>query len=557
MRFGARSRMWRDRFIVRRLEDQGTTQRFLRSPSRSGLKAAIPVAVSECTPASWRKPRRLLWIGLLGLCLAPVLAYGHIGTQNVVLESSQPPNPVRVIIRPPGVVPGLADIDVRVLTNGVRRVTVLPVHWRAGLAGAPPPDLARPVPGDNELYHAQLWLMARGAYSVHVKVETAHGTNTVIVPVNSLATTRLGMTNNLVGVLIGLGLLLFALGISIVGAAVRESILKPGVTASPRRVWWGRASVGIAGVLLALALERGHAWWKAEDADYRHNGLHQPVACQGVVVNEGNQRLLRINIQTNEGRASWSSLVPDHGKLMHVFLMREPQLDVLAHLHPARRSRVQFEAVLPPMPAGDYRLYADVTHETAFSQTLTTLAQVPSIPVPPGSPAGSGVAADPDDSWFQGRPVEGGNESQMGGGWIMKWERPPSLGVRRETTLRFQVLQPDGGLARLEPYVGMLGHAAIRREDGSVFTHLHPAGSVSLAAQQVFQIRAGDHAPKRITPEMMEKYCLPPTGDSLQQPLSFPYEFPQPGRYLIWVQVKAAGQARTGVFAGTVENSSK
>jgi hypothetical protein len=52
------------------------------------------------------------------------------------------------------VVPGLADIDVRVLTNGVRRVTVLPVHWRAGLEGAPPPDVATPVEGEPGLYHA-------------------------------------------------------------------------------------------------------------------------------------------------------------------------------------------------------------------------------------------------------------------------------------------------------------------------------------------------------------------------------------------------------------------
>src|SRR5213075_2130041 len=35
------------RFIVRRLQDQGTIQRFLLSPSRTGLKAAIPGAVTE------------------------------------------------------------------------------------------------------------------------------------------------------------------------------------------------------------------------------------------------------------------------------------------------------------------------------------------------------------------------------------------------------------------------------------------------------------------------------------------------------------------------------
>ena len=71
-------------------------------------------------------------------------------------------------------VPGLADIDVRVLTNGVKRVTVLPVHWRAGVEAAAA-DVAQPVEGEPNLYHAQLWLMARGAYSVHVNVETTTG----------------------------------------------------------------------------------------------------------------------------------------------------------------------------------------------------------------------------------------------------------------------------------------------------------------------------------------------------------------------------------------------
>ena len=84
----------------------------------------------------------LLWL------LLPLGAQAHIGSLTVVYESHPPQVPVRVIIRPPGVVPGLATIDVRVLTNGVKRVTVLPVHWRAGVEGSPPPDVAKPVEGD-------------------------------------------------------------------------------------------------------------------------------------------------------------------------------------------------------------------------------------------------------------------------------------------------------------------------------------------------------------------------------------------------------------------------
>ena len=75
--------------------------------------------------------------------------------------------PVRVVIRPPNVVPGLAEITVRV-QEPVQRVTVLPVFWRAGREGAPPPDEARLVRGETNLYSAELWLMKPGAYSVDV-----------------------------------------------------------------------------------------------------------------------------------------------------------------------------------------------------------------------------------------------------------------------------------------------------------------------------------------------------------------------------------------------------
>ena len=47
----------------------------------------------------------------------------------------------------------------------------------------------------------------------------------------------------------------------------------------------------------------------------------------------------------------------------------------------------------------------------------------------------------------------------------------------RENYLRFAAFAEDGRAAPLQPYMGMLGHAAVRRSDVSVFAHLHPAGS--------------------------------------------------------------------------------
>ncbi|HEV8695977.1 MAG TPA: hypothetical protein VGQ93_17585 [Lysobacter sp.] len=487
--------------------------------------------------------------------LLPLAASAHIGTLNAVFEGRAGDIPIRVIVRPPGVVPGLAGIDVRALTNGVKKVTVLPVHWRAGVKGAPPPDVCEPVAGEPNLYHAQLWLMARGAYSMHVNVETASSSGKVIVPVNSLATQRLPMPSALGVILTALGVLLFLLAITVIGAAVREGILEPGVDPTPTRKWIGRSAIAGAAIVLALSLYLGRAWWNNVDAEYRSNRMYKPVPLSADVRIEGGQRIARLKVLVPDGsKESWTPLVPDHGKLMHAFLIREPRLDAFAHVHPVRRDTKTFEVALPPLPAGMYRCYADVTHESGLSRTLTATVEVPEAPTGPAADHIS-LVADPDDSWhLNTTPTarSGTKISQLGDGFTMTWEQEGVLTRGREVSLRFHVLGANGQPPALGPYIGMLAHAAIRRDDGAVFAHLHPAGSISVASQQVFQIRAGENQRRRITPEMMEKLCQPPGPELSRLPLTFPYEFPKPGHYRVWVQVKVAGQVRTALFDADV-----
>jgi len=491
---------------------------------------------------------------LLVFCLfTPLSALAHIGNPTTIYEGLAGPVPVRVSIRVPSVVPGLAEINVRVLTNGVTRVTALPVLGRAGLKGAPPPDVCDPVEGKPNLFHADLWLMDRGAYSVIMEIESEHGSGKVIVPINSLATTRLPMPKYL-GVLLSLiGVFLFVLAATAVGAALRESVLAPGIPPSNKRVWVGRAGVVGAALVLGLSLYGGWHWWQEVDRDYRNNRMHKPIPVRAVVQLEEGQRWLRLTVlppqSPRSGSSSWGTLVPDHGKLMHLFLVREPDMDAFAHLHPVRRGTNNFESVLPPLPAGRYSVYADVTHESGFSQTLTATAEIPIGPIP--TPA---KLSDTDDSWFVGSST-GAEEKPacaLGDGFTMQWDRPEPLSAASEVTLRFRVLDPSGAPAEVEPYMSMLSHAVVRRDDGTVFTHLHPAGSISVASQQVFQLRTGDKPPRRITPELMESLCQAPGPELRRLPIAFPYEFPKPGRYRIWVQVKTAGKVRTGVFDANV-----
>ena len=82
-----------------------------------------------------------------GVAAIAVLTSGHIGSPNVFYDGAAGPYPVRVIVRPPAVVPGVAEVTVRVgrlvpSMNGgdAPRVVVRPVFWRAGVKGAPAGD---------------------------------------------------------------------------------------------------------------------------------------------------------------------------------------------------------------------------------------------------------------------------------------------------------------------------------------------------------------------------------------------------------------------------------
>jgi hypothetical protein len=108
--------------------------------------------------------------------------------------------------------------------------------------------------------------------------------------------------------------------------------------------------------------------------------------------------------------------------------------------------------------------------------------------------------------------------------------------VATDTALVFRLRDARGQEVVPEPYMGMAAHAVLTRADGAVFVHLHPTGTISMASQVLFASRegaadphAGHHA-------------------SVDARLSFPYVFPQPGRYRMWVQTKVGGRVRTGAF---------
>jgi hypothetical protein len=267
----------------------------------------------------------------------------------------------------------------------------------------------------------------------------------------------------------------------------------------------------------------------------------------------GPEILVRVTDETwgrgGRGAEGDRPLIPDHGTLMHMFLIAEGR-EGFAHLHPSTSDSVSFLAALPPLPAGRYRVFADVTHEGGLAQTLSAALEVP-------APGDYATPSDADDSWTRGIATDS-MWTALGDGSILHWERGPDPIVAGDPTrLRFTFTDATGAPLPMEPYMGMLAHAVVLRDDASVFVHVHPSGTVSAAAQMALSTRAvGDPRPDTLAsrtaaPDQTTdaSHALHGRHEAMTSAVGFPYAFPSSGRYTVWVQLKHMGQVLTGAFA--------
>ncbi len=126
---------------------------------------------------------------------------------------------------------------------------------------------------------------------------------------------------------------------------------------------------------------------------------------------------------------------------------------------------------------------------------------------------------------------------QLSGGALMSFDKPDTVRAGVAQSLAFRITEVDGTPVELEPYMGMLGHAAVVRRDGGVFAHLHPSGSVAMPALALANPDA---------PHAHHHHAAPSR-------VAFPYGFPSAGSYRVFVQVKLHGKVETGAFDVAVE----
>ena len=443
----------------------------------------------------------------------------HIGSPDVFVDGAAGPYRVFVTVRPPHAIPGVAEVEVLTTSDDVSEIRIVPLPLTGpGAQFAPVPDVATRSTADAKLFTGTLWMMTAGAWQVRIAVNGARGAGQLSVPVPTFPKATLEMTWPLRLLLFAFMLLLVSGMIAIAATIAREAGLDPGQVVDARHRRRGRIVGVLTAIVVLTAVFFGNMWWGAEASDYARY-VYKPLAATPTVTSDGRLRLELSDPGWLRSRRL-DDFVLDHGHPMHLFVV-SPELDRLWHLHPREAGAGVFEHALPAIPAGRYELFADLVHRTGISETVTSPFESSGI-------AGQPLSGD-DSAWRADAPSPG----------RIVWEQQQQpLVAKRLTMFTFRVLDEMSQPAQdLELYMGMPGHAVFIRRDRQVFAHVHPSGSAPMAALEIAANQPAPHA--------HHETALPPT-------VSFPYGFPEPGSYRIFVQVRRAGQILTGAFDAEV-----
>lgn len=502
---------------------------------------------------------------IAGVCAA------HVGSPDVYFQGEAGPYHLVVAVMTPQMIPGVAEIQIRVTEPGVRQVKIVPLYI-VGEASKypPPPDVLEPSKEDPQFFSGKLWLMASGSWQVRVEADGDKGSGMLAVPVPAAARATMPMQGKTGAMLAGLTVLLVAAIVSIFGAARREGQVNPGVAVSAVDRRGARVAMSVAFAIVVITLTLGGWWWKVAAASRAERIIYKRPELQ--VQLDGDDMKLRI------GESGWHArrqevvstrLMPDHGHLMHLFLIRMPQMDRFYHLHPQSLSSAlasqahpdanlvvdqqdEFVEELPAIAAGHYQVFADIVRDTGFPDTLIAETYIPET---------AGHVLTGDDSEVSAMPLSdaviAGNTddlvSAIGDGARMVWEREAGpLKANRLMWFRFRV-EDSGGkpVSDLEPYMGMAGHAEFVRSDFSVFAHVHPDGSAPMAAVALADATLPGAARGGASDAMSSMPGM--VSGAIGGEVSFPYGFPKAGMYRIFVQVKRGGRVETGVFDARVQ----
>jgi hypothetical protein len=494
------------------------------------------------------RSRRLTGLVVLILFLGALPVQGHVGSPDVYAEGEAGPYKISVVIRPPLVIPGVAEIEVRSSTPGIDKITITPMLLTGEASKHPPvPDVMTKPSSDAQFFTGHLWIMATGSWQVRFAVSGSEGAGVLSIPVPATAMGTRKMEAGLGLLLAGLGVILVLGMVGIIGAAAREALVPAGEAAPARNRRRAYLAMGIALAALIIATVLGGRWWSAEAAGYS-SYVYKPLQ-MNATLEQGGVLTLKMSDPGWIKARKLDDFVLDHNHLMHLYAIRWPAMDVVFHLHPDQTGTGEFQLMLPSMPSGTYRLYADVVHANGFPETLVTSIKLPLV-------RGRVLSGDDAEGTttalrWDGVGTQDSTAYKLPDGYSMVWKRPEALTAKTPEDFTFTLLDPQGKQPKdMVLYMGMAGHAAFVKTDGTVFAHIHPSGTVSMAALMMAQSQnAGGNAS-----DMKDMPGMDMSGSStVSNTVSFPYGFPTSGNYRIFVQMKHGNEVETATFDATVQ----
>lgn len=475
-------------------------------------------------------------------------AYAHVGNKDIYQTVAVGPYMLFVTVRTPLVIPGVAAVEVRSSGSPIRTITITPLPLIGEASKHPPtPDAMKASSSDPAFFTGSLWIMASGSWQVRFSIDGAGGMAMASVPVPAVPTRILRMQRPMGAMLALMGCILVLGVVGIVMAAVREAQLVPGAEPELARRRGALIAGAAAFAVCAILVWLGGKWWNVEAADYAA-GMHRNSELRTRL--DGNH--LDLVIGAADPAGGWklienSQLLTDHGHLMHLYAIRWPEMDAVFHLHPVPKTESGFGETLPAMPAGTYHLYADVVFRNGFPETETAILTIR---------AGmNGASLGTEDSSAMPQAISAGQlgpRYQLPDGYTMEWERPAGLTANTPYTLVFRLLDSQGGpAANMQPYLGMAGHAAFVKSDGTAFAHTHPDGSAAMPAVMLAN-ESQDFAMSGMN-GMADSNAMNISAEPVAPTVTFPYGFPSAGAYRIFVQMKHGSTVETGVFDANVE----
>src|SRR5882724_10145788 len=110
-----------------------------------------------------RQPTPLI-LQALCLLLLPLAGTAHVNSPDVYYDGYAGSYHLLVTLRPPAVVPGIAQVQVRSVGNDVDEIKLLPLRMiGVGANKAPLPETTKRSSTDAQLFTGSLWIMVRGS----------------------------------------------------------------------------------------------------------------------------------------------------------------------------------------------------------------------------------------------------------------------------------------------------------------------------------------------------------------------------------------------------------